>query len=302
MKLKLFYSIIAILNTFFCFSQEAKFKIYPFINGISSVENGQIEVGTELYWDKLNNDKSFIIKPMFRAPLTSNSDKTIQIDRFSSKWKGILAFQFRLKNTTENSLIKMKDLNIQFEYGASDYKYYPSGNNNSEIKVYKESYSFELKYVGFTKFENNKQFSPQFRLRYSYDWKSSNEVGIVNPINENGIITTTSMIIDRPNAQTTFSPAFSLQIYPGKGNFSYSPTIYYDFKGKKNTRNPFDNLNRIRLESWVFFYPLIDNSPNVKIGVSPFVSLRTKGNDEFNKIEYGGMITIKFGTSFLQFL
>lgn len=303
MKLKLFYSLLAIVNITICFSQEAKFRITPFVNGITSIENGQIEIGAELYRDKVNNEKNFVIKPMFRAPLTSKTDNSIQIDRFSSKWKGILAFQFKLNKTQDDSPIKMSELNFQFEYGTSDFKYYPTGSFADELKINKEAYSFELKYVGFSKLENDKQFSPQFRLRYSYDWNSSKEVGVVNPINENGIITTSSMIIDKPNSQPTFSPAFSLQIYPGKGNFSYSPTIYYDFIGKNNeNKNPFNNLSRIRFESWFFFYPMIKNTPNVKIGVTPFLSLRTKGIDDFNKIEYGGMITIKFGTSFLNFL
>lgn len=304
MKLKLFYSAIVVFNIAFCFSQEAKFKISPFVNGITSVENGQIELGTELYWEKLNKDRGFIIKPMFRAPLTSNLGNTIQIDRFSSKWKGILAFQFKLNNVKATNKIKSSDLSFQLEYGTSDFKYCPTGNSDDEIKVNKESYSFEIKYIAFsTKGESEaKQFSPQFRLRYSYDWKSSKEVGVVNPINENGVITTSSMIIDSPNSQSTFSPAFSLQIYPGKGNFSYSPSIYYDFIGKMNDKNPFNNLNRIRFENWLFFYPMISNNPNVKIGITPFLSIRTKGLDDFNKIEYGGMITIKFGTSFLHFL
>jgi len=61
-------------------------------------------------------------------------------------------------------------------------------------------------------------------------------------------------------------------------------------------------LSRLRVECWAFFYPQVKETPNVKIGVTPFVSIRTAGTDDFNKIEYGGMITVKFGTTFLQFL
>jgi len=52
----------------------------------------------------------------------------------------------------------------------------------------------------------------------------------------------------------------------------------------------------------MFFYPLIQGNPNVKMGLSPFLSIRTAGTDSYDTIEYGGLITLKFGTTFLQFL
>jgi hypothetical protein len=106
------------------------------------------------------------------------------------------------------------------------------------------------------------------------------------------------MVLNAPSAQPTFSPAFSLQIYPGKNLLSYSPAIYYDFIGKNDA---FDNLQRLRLECWAFYYPVMEKKPNLKIGVSPFISIRTAGEDQFDAIEYGGVITVKFDTSFMKF-
>ena len=302
MKQKLLYSIIMLLPTF-GFAQEAKFKVLPFINGTTSIKDGQMEAGSELYWEKVENGKTFIFRPSVRMPLTTKSDNVIQIDRFSSTWRGILAFQCTKDNTAETGSISRHSIGGQFEYGSNEFKYYPTGTKTNELRNIESSYAFELKYIGFfTKGKSDaKQFSPQFRLRYSYDWKAANEVGVVNPPNNNGVTSTTNLTIDAPNVKPTFSPAFSLQIYPGTGCFSYSPTVYYDFTGKKGAGNPFDNLNRLRIESWVFLYPLVKDNPNVKIGVTPFVSIRTAGTDEFNIFEYGGMITVKFGTTFLQF-
>lgn len=315
MRQKLLYSIL-FLFPFFCMAQEAKFEILPFVNGTTSIKDGLIESGPEFNWKKIEKvdigsgvkiDKVsdvYTVRPTLRVPLTNKSDNVLQIDRFSSTWRGILAIQYTKDNTQESGKISKHSLNVQFEYGTSNFKYYPTGNKTDEQKKGETSYAFELKYIDFFTKGNSeaKQFSPQFRLRYSYDWKAANEVGVVNPANNNGVVTTTNMIIDVPSVKPTFSPAFSLQIYPGKGSFSYSPTIYYDFTGEKGTNNPFDNLNRLRLESWVFFYPPVKDNPNVKIGISPFLSIRTAGTDGLNKVEYGGMITIKFGTTFLQFL
>ena len=303
MRLKLLYSVL-FLSPFLGFGQTAKFEIFPFVSMTTSIKDGQIEAGPELNWEKVEKGNTLTVRPTLRMPLTSKTDNVLQIDRFSSTWKGILAIQFTTDKTQESGKISIHSISGQLEYGSASFKYFPTGNKANAQKKTEASYALELKYIGFSSKGGSgaSQYSPQFRLRYSYDWKAAKEIGVVNPANSNGVVTTTTMVIDAPSVRPTFSPAFSLQIYPGKGNFSYSPTIYYDFTGKKGTNNPFDNSNRLRLESWAFFYPLVNDNPNVKIGLSPFLSIRTTGTDDFNKVEYGGLITIRFGTTFLQFL
>jgi len=303
MKQKLCFSLI-ILFPFIGFAQEAKFRLLPYINGTTSIKNGLIEAGPELNWQKAEKGKTFMLRPTIRLPLTDEAQNLLQIDRFTSEWRAIMAVQFTKDNTQESGNISRHSFGGQIEYGYTDFKYYPLGNADSQQKSGKTSYDLELKYVGFFSSGSSgaTQLSPQFRLRYAHDWAAAGETGIVNPPNSNGIVTVSDMIIDPPGVTSLFSPAFSLQIYPGKGSFSYSPAVYYDFTGKNDSDNPFGNLNRLRLESWVFFYPLLSDNSNVKIGITPFLSIRTKGADDFNKVEYGGMVTIKFGTTFLQFL
>jgi len=302
MKQKLLFSIFSLFPNF-CIAQNADFEILPFVNITTSIKDGQIEAGPDFNWKKDSIGRTFTLRPTLRMPLTNKTDNVLQIDRFSSTWRGILAIQFTKNNNPANGKIARYSFSGQFEYGSSSYKYYPTGDQDNEQKSNKDSYGFELKYIGFfTKgAPGAKQYSPQFRLRYSYDWKASDEVGVVNPPNSNGVVTTTNMVINSPSVKPTFSPAFSLQFYSGQSSFSYSPTVYYDFTGEKDKSNPFKNLQRLRLETWVFFYPNIEGTSNVKIGVTPFLSIRTAGSDDFNKVEYGGMITIKFATTFLQF-
>jgi hypothetical protein len=307
MKQKLFYSIILLLPTF-GFAQDGKFKILPFINVATSVKDGQLEAGPEFNLKKTAAGREFVIRPTFRMPLTSKSENVLQIDRFSSDFRGILAIQGLKDKTKESGNIKRLTTTGQIEYGSSVFKFYPTGTKANELKIKESSYAFELKHIrSSTKGMNGgKQSSLQFRLRYSYDWKAANEVGVVNLPNINGVIATTNLVIDPPSVKPTFSPAFSWQIYPGKGNFSYSPTVYYDFTGKRGEDNLFDNLNRVRIESWVFYYPIIPDNPNVKItnikiGITPFFSIRTTGTDDFNTFEYGVVIRIKFDTTFFQF-
>ncbi len=302
MKQKLFCSIL-LLSPLLALAQVATFSLAPYIDGITTIKDGQIEAGPELKWQNTAKGKAFSIRPSVRMPLTDKDNNVIQIDRFSSAWRGILSIQGLWGNTGTAGSITRHAINGQFEYGSEKFKYYPTGNKNTVEKENGNSYAFEIKYIAFFMKGNAgaKQFSPQFRLRYSYNWKAADKVGVVNPSNANGVITTTDMVIGAPGAKPAFSPAFSLQFYPGRGDFSFSPTLYYDFIGKNGNKKPFGNLNRLRLESWIFFYPAINQSPNVKLGVTPFLSVRTKGADDFNKIEYGAMVTLKVGTSFLQF-
>jgi hypothetical protein len=302
MKRILLYSLL-ILSSIRCFAQDAPIRIAPYINATTSIRDGQIEAGPEFNKEDVSKGQTFTLRPFIRVPLTNPSANVLQIDRFSSTWRGVVALQYTKDNTKETGNISRHSMNAQLEYGATRYAYYPTGNTSDEQKSGETSYALEIKYIGFFSkgFSEANQFSPQFRLRYSYDWKASDAVGVVNPPNSNGLVTTTDLIIDAPYVRPTFSPAFSLQIYPGSGSFSYSPTLYYDFTGATNTKNPFNNRNRVRLETWIFFYPLIRDNPNVKIGLSPFLNIRTAGTDSFNKVEYGGLVTIKFGTTFLHF-
>ncbi|MCE7068245.1 hypothetical protein [Dyadobacter sp. CY326] len=301
---QIYFCSVLLLCPLVTLAQEAKFKLAPYVNATTSIKEGLIEAGPEMSWEKVEQGKTFTIRPVIRMPLTNEAENVLQIDRFTSTWKSVLAAQFTKDNTQASGNISRHSFTGQFEYGHAKFTYFPSGNAAVEASNGEDSYAFEIKYTGFfTKGQSGAaQYSPQFRLRYAYDWQASSEVSVLNAANTGGFVTVSDLIVDPPSVQPIFSPAFSLQIYPGKGNFSYSPTVYYDFTGNIGDNGPFGDLNRLRLETWIFFYPSVTDSPNVKIGISPFLSIRTKGMDSFNRAEYGGMITLKFGTSFLQFL
>jgi len=299
MKLKYYFSVLCIFPLL-VYGQSNTFKISPYVDATTNIKDGSIEVGPQFMVDSAHG---FVIRPSVRLPLTDKTNNILQIDRFTSTWRGILAMQFTSDNTQSTGPTNRNTIIFQGEYGSSDFKYYLTGDKSVESRQNKSSYAFEIKYINFQTVgkPHAKQYSPQLRLRYSHDWKAQKEVGIVQPANTNGIVTTTNLIISPPTVTPTLSPAFSLQYYPGKNAYSYSPTIYYDLTGNKGSNNPFGNMGRLRVEAWVFYYPLITGSPNFKIGVTPFLSVRTHGSDDFRPIEYGGEITIKIGTSFLQF-
>jgi hypothetical protein len=302
MKRKLLFSLL-LFAPFISNGQDKEFELLPYLNGTTSIKDGLLEIGPDFKWTNTTTGGEFSIRPAFRAPLTNKSANVLQIDRFTSTWRGILGAQLTFDNTGEAGFVRRNMFSVQAEYGQSEFKYYPTGSETDENKMNEASYGAEIKYVGFfTRGEAGaRQFSPQFRMRYSYDWKASDKVEIINAPNANGVTTIEEKIIDAPSVKPLFSPAFSMNYYPGKGLFSYAPTLYYDFNGKSGSNDPFDGVQRLRVECWAFIYPSLKGSPNLKIGLSPFMSIRTSGTDKFNKIEAGAMITVKFGTTFLHF-
>jgi hypothetical protein len=114
MKLKLLYSILMLLPTI-GFAQDAKFKTLPFINGTTSIKDGQIEAGPELNWEKVEKGNTFVLRPTVRMPLTTKSDNVLQLDRFSSTWRGILAIQYTKDKTAETGSIARHSIGAQFE-------------------------------------------------------------------------------------------------------------------------------------------------------------------------------------------
>ncbi|MPS73301.1 MAG: hypothetical protein E2590_09155 [Chryseobacterium sp.] len=316
MKWKSVYSILFGIISIYAFSQDQKasFKVTPFVLTTASIKDGQLEIGAELiqlkeetfYIEGIPNKRpteGLKIKPSIRLPLTDKNNNIVQIDRNSDTWRGILQLQYTFDNTKESGAIKRHSLAGQFEYGSSGYKYYPTGTKTEEKKDIQNSFGGEIKYVGFFSEgkEGSRQISPQFRIRYSYDWKSAKETGVLNTPNTSGLTTVTNMIIDPPSVRPTVSPAFAFQYYSGKSDFSYAPAIYYDMTGEKGKHNPFGNLSRLRFEFWTFYYPVINKVPNLKLGASPFLSIRTQGTDDLNKIEYGALVTIRFSSGMLSF-
>jgi hypothetical protein len=295
------------------YGQKAKFKINGFTNVTSSIKDGMIEAGPE--FNKTSGDAATdkiitTIRPTVRMPLTSKSDNVLQLDRFTSTGRGIIAVQTTKVHEVDKGPITERTWSLQVEMGITDYKFYPTGKKNDERTQTEVSNAFEGKFMKY--YTRGKQGAWQFafnaRVRYLYDWSASDAVGVVNPVNSNGVTFTTPMIIDGPSIKPVLSPAISLQIYPGWNSpTTFAPTVYYDFTGTGKdadgmygNRDPFNNLQRVRFEAWTFFYPEVANMPNVKIGLSPFLSWKIQGTDNFRAVEMGAMLTVKFGASFKQ--
>ncbi len=275
----------------------ADLKITPYLNGVFSITDGFFEFGPELILKKAK------IRPLFKIPLTNKQKSILQIDQYTSDWRIVLAAEIEKSVTKETGPSKEFRFGIQAEWGTKDFKYFANGNANDERSEEQHSFAVELKGMSFYGKEGagGQQLAPNLKIRYSRDWKEADKVGIVIPSNDDGPAVVKDMIIAPPSTYPRLSLAFALPYYPGKEkSIIYAPALYYDFIGELNKYSPFKGSARLRIEGWLFYYFDI-NSKNVRIGVAPFLSIRTQGEDALEKIEYGIMFQLKFEPSFVKF-
>ena len=282
------------------FSQERNLDLLPYTNGTFAGKEGYVEAGPEISWKQSIWGQSILLRPAIRFPITEANENTVQIDRYSPTWRSILAFEYGILNNVECLKKQGFSFGLQAEYGISKLNYYPTGNIENPVKQSMTSYAFEFKVITFfsAKQLNSRQLSPQFRIRYSKNATPADAVGIVNPVN-NGLTTTTDLIIDKPYSTSVISPAVTVQYFPGTGYFSYSPAVFYDYYTISGN-NSAGSFGRLRLEFGVFCNPQLKIN-NFKIGLIPFISFRTNGTDNLDPVILGGQISVRFATSFLQF-
>lgn len=303
MRLRLLFSFLTISIPAIIYGQE----ITPYLNTLTNITNGQIELGPNI------SDGDFSFRAFIRLPLTDKENNILQLDRHTTGWTGVMGIDnITYFGGVEDDDGNMKGMgstaySIQLEYGSTEFTYYPTGKKAEGITSYRPNFAAEVKYNRYyTPGGTHKpQVSGIARLRYSQDWTHGDEVGVMSGSNANGVNYTTNMILDEPSRMSTLSVAGGLQYYSGNNrSISFTTAGYYDFRGKSGNTNPFSSSHRLRIEIWTFYYPLIKSDKpqsNMKIGIAPFISIRTKGTDAMNPVEYGALISIKFGKSFKQF-
>lgn len=282
-------------------SAQVTVEFSPHFKAVSSVANGIIEAGPSWDWSDVSKGKQFTLSPYARMKLTDKDKSQLQIDRSTTDWTAVVEAGWAKTTAGENGPIKEKQFVLAAEIGAQQFTYQPI-TATAKIDETQVSYTGEVKMMWYNTDgkPHAKQLCPQFRLRFSSAWEASKKVGLVSTTDTNSVTVVKEQVVAGPGQKTVLSPAFAYQYYPGKGDFSYSPALYFDASYGKD-QDFGDALQRLRFEFWTFFYPKDSDNPNVKIGVAPFVSYRLAGEDDFHTTEFGGLITVQLKSSFFDF-
>jgi hypothetical protein len=303
MKWKLLFSIVHLI-TINSVTGQVTFPLNFYFNSLVTVKEGLVEAG--LSYPRRNIGKSegqLVFTTFVRLPLTDKDKQVLTLDRNTQQWRLINNIEWANDKTEVSGPIHLDRHNFQVEWGYGNFAYYPTGKKTEKSTHAINSFGAEWK----SSFYNTEgavgapQRNFQFRLRYSSDAKEADKVGIVQPPNNLGVVITKDLIIEAPKIEPKFLPAILFQQYRGTGKLTFAEALYYDFYGEKDTYNPFNDIQRVRFEFWSFFYPNVSKQANVKLGLAPFISARTKGDDNEKTILYGVQFSFKVGGSFLRF-
>jgi hypothetical protein len=277
-------------------TKDAKFAIAPYIKGLANIKDGFLEAGPVFYNQELE------IHPYIRLPITDKERSLAQIDRSTNSLNFGASLGYIRDLTEVCDTVRRFYLVGQLEGGTRQYVFFPDSTTSSEKKMYEWYFSGELKAGYFWSAGKcyASQWNPEFRIRYARNVSEAEKTGIVRD-HPNGISSVENMIISRPEIRSSFSPAVAISYYPGKGKFSYTPAVYFYFTGKEDESNPFNHVSRLRVETWIYYYPVMTGN-FMKIGLSPFLSARTSGDDSEEKLLYGILVQLLVDKNLLRFL
>lgn len=288
---------------------------FPHGQFTSSIKQTQLEVGLDLKWNNVREDDSGPPPPTGkgeyheeqlrlygRMPVDGEDATAVKIDRFSQ------TFHVGIRGARSwDSLCGAREqrLSVATEYGFGRYEYSPNGDAAAKQDPIEHSFDLVAEYrdarfrhgCGTRNREND--VAPQIRLKYARDWKTSDKVGVVIPGMPPGPETTKDLVISPP----TVSPALELRVavpFTFGSEFGYAPSVAYTARGNDGAWAPGGKVQRLHFEAFFYWFPA-GTTGGGRIGISPFVDIRTHGMDDLHQVEYGGLIDLRFATNLLEY-
>lgn len=276
----------------------------------SSIKQAQLEVGLDLKWNNVRKDDSGPppsggkeeyheqqLRLYGRVPVDGEDSNMAKIDRF------LQAFHLGMRGAhawdSENGTREQR-VAVAMEYGFGRYEYSPNGDGAAKQDPVEHSFDLVAEYrlAWFGK-QSGSGVVPQLRLKYARDWKASDKVGVVIPGMPPAPETTKDLVISPP----TVSPALELRIavpFTFGSEFGYAPSVAYTARGNDGDWTPGGKVQRLHFETFVYWFPA-GLKGGGRIGISPFVDIRTHGMDDLHQVEYGGLIDLRLATNLLEY-
>jgi|GEM_PF-6042755 len=286
-------------------ADETKVPIFP--HGTAVVNNAKADL-----------EAGFEVKPVKRlrlrllgiSPLT-NAEKDppmVQFDKSTNTWRLATLLQYEVDMTEAEGPSHRLRFGLTGDWGIKDYSYYPNLNDGKDKKTEaKQSFSVGLNvawYHSAGKFHGF-QIMPQLFGRYDRSWKSEDKTGVVVPGETGQPSTVDNRIVKAPSVSPLTTVRLAVPFYPGwNAPLAFGPSVAYGLSSKKEEGFGTD-LQRMRAEFWSYIFPTgkadSTDSLNVRIGLSPFWDVRTKGDDKREKHEYGLLVQLRVGFTALEY-
>lgn len=282
-------------------SQTAKLQVSPHVVALFAARSGLLEIGPE--YARRSPERGVVLRGLIRLPYDKdNAPPRVQLDRFSSTWRGILSADYERDRTRANGPISRWRAGLQVEFGTANYRYYPNGGSSAVVERH-GSVAAEVRWFSYSTEARPAavQWAPQVRLRYAREWSKGDVVGVVVPGSGATPSTVKNQVITPPSSTPQLSIRVAVPTYLGRGLMGFGPAVTYALSGDAGRWNPTTKTGRAGLETWVYSFPTQEGTTSLRLGAAPFVSYRTHGSDAFGQWEYGVLLQVRVGTAALEF-
>lgn len=303
-RLSQILTIITILITtsVLCFASsksKASPSIAPYFNLVWTQDDSNIELGIEL-----KRKNKFTLRITGRVPLEKDSNPQFsQIDSHTDNWR-IGCFIYKEWDTTrKEGPTNTYRLGIKGYWGYSKFKYFPNGGNLEDSQS-QHSFSAAVNFGWFhtSGRSGGLQISPQLKILYARDWEASDEIGIVIPGEGDSPSTVKDKIISPPKTIPKIFLQVAMPFYTGsKLPIGFGPSLGLIISGSDRDWFPKGAATRLRSEFWIYWFPIMKEKTNVRLGLAPFLDSRVGGSDELDKNVYGVLLQMRIGVTLLEY-
>lgn len=241
----------------------------------------------------------------------------VRIDRNTSDWRinlgGDLAYSRRREASGAANLDHSRSrYGLSLSTGHSDYAYYPSAGLVSQSESH-----WSISGTAHATWIHARQaelWAPQLSVTYDRSYGESSAVGILSPATATlPVHVAVTAPIAPPHATPTLAARASCPyaLFPNT-QFLVGPSVSHAFTGADRAVSPFGgDSGRLEGELWIYYVPAFDkgaDSPNAalgasnaRLGVAPFATMRTYGDDGQSRFTYGALVELRINSEIFDY-
>ena len=293
----------------------------------ATVTNGQeaLEAGLEYTIGQTKNDSSQPAQNGGDTPTTDESGPqgrgrvfatlskpfgsgtVVRIDKNSSDWRLKLGGDLVVKDLREPTANGDADLSwarygFALSLGHAAFDYFPGAAVDPSTESH-WSLSGTASAI-WVHARRNEKWAPQIALTYDRTYAASPAFTVVGPpvTGMAGLVSRTIPLAP-PDVRPAFVARASLPfaLWPSS-QILLGPSASHTFSGRDREMLPSaGGSGRIEGELWIYYFPNQKGLTNVRLGFSPFVSVRTYGDDQMDRTSFGALAELRITTELYEY-
>jgi hypothetical protein len=244
---------------------------------------------------------------VFATLATPFGDGTVvRIDKDTSTWRAKLGGDVLIKDRREPGDDQAADLSwarygIAGSAGRAEYGYFPGGGFDKAVDE-RWSLSASARAI-WVHAQAGERWAPQLELTYDRTYTASRAITVVGPARPGvaGLVSRTISLAP-PSATPTLIARFSLPFSPRPSSqILIGPSLGHAFAGGDGGLSPLSGEHgRLDAELWIYYFPKQAGLTNVRLGVAPFLSTLTYGDDGADRTSFGALAELRISTELYE--